>query len=130
MYQIWLDDTKYAVVDEVDYEWAKQWRWHPMANSTGLKFYATRMTRERYTRKNVRIWLHKEILKRMKKRRRSIQYSVGDHADGESLNCCRYNLSWATIKMNNCPVRKQRKMLEAKGYLIDAEGHLMDGCSA
>ena len=47
MFQIWLDDTKYAIVNEEDYEWALQWRWHPMANSTGKKFYATRMTRDR-----------------------------------------------------------------------------------
>jgi len=119
IFEIWLDDTKYCTVDEVDYEWAKQWRWHAMANSTGLKFYATRMTRDRAAGKQIRVWMHKEILKRMGKRRRSILYSIGDHEDGDSLNNRRRNLSWATLKMNNCPKRRQQKMLEQKGYLID-----------
>src|SRR6185369_7726713 len=122
MHQIWLDDTKYCVVDAEDYEWALQWKWHPMANSTGLKFYASRMTRDRAAGKQIRIYLHKEILKRTGKRKRSKEHSIGDHGDGNSLNNCRDNLSWATIKMNNAPHRRQ-KLLEQKGYL-------MDGCSA
>lgn len=99
--QIWLDDTHYCVVDEIDFEWAKQWRWHATANSTGLKFYATRMTRERGTRKRIKVYLHKEILRRAGKRKHSKHHSIGDHDDGDSLNNRRDNLFWATFKMNN-----------------------------
>lgn len=103
--EIWLDETKYCAVDLEDYQWAKQWKWHATANSTGLKFYATRMTRERGTRKQVKIYMHKEILKRTKKRKISKHHSIGDHEDGDSLNNRRSNLSWATLKMNNNPHR-------------------------
>ena len=99
--QIWLDDTKFCVVDPEDFEWAKKWRWHATANSTGLKFYATRMTRERGTRRNIKVYLHKEILIRSQKRRPSKHHSIGDHDDGDSLNNRRGNLFWATFKMNN-----------------------------
>lgn len=108
--QIWLDDTKFCVVDPIDFEWAKQWRWHATANSTGLKFYATRMTRERGTRKNIKIYLHKEILKRSGKRRLSREHSIGDHDDGDSLNNRRDNLSWATCSMNN--TKKHKHVLQ------------------
>ncbi|WP_035670058.1 hypothetical protein [Bradyrhizobium liaoningense] len=111
--RIWLDDTRYCVVDEIDFAWAKQWRWHATPNSTGRKFYATRMTRERGTRKQIKIFLHKEILKRSGKKARSVHHTIGDHDDGESLNNRRGNLFWATLKMNNSR-HKQRHLIEQK----------------
>jgi hypothetical protein len=112
--RIWLDDTRYCVVDEIDFAWAKQWRWHPTANSTGRKFYATRMTRERGTRKQIKVYLHKEILKRSGKKARSVHHTIGDHDDdGDSLNDRRGNLFWATLRMNNSR-HKQRHLIAQK----------------
>ncbi|HEV2155445.1 hypothetical protein [Bradyrhizobium sp.] len=120
--QIWLDDTKYVVVDPIDYEWAQQWRWHATFNSTGKKFYATRMTTERLpdgTRKQRKVYMHKEILKRAGKRRRSMHHTIGDHGDGDSANNCRDNLTWSTIKQNN-NWHRQRHLLQQKGFFDEA----------
>jgi len=118
--QVWLDDTKFCVVDEVDYEWTKQWRWHATANSTGLKFYATRMTRERGTRKQIKVYMHKEILKRAKKRKLSAHHSIGDHDDGDSLNNRRTNLFWRTLSWNNTRHR-HKHVLQAVARRADAD---------
>ncbi|MDI1263899.1 MAG: hypothetical protein PS018_11640 [bacterium] len=109
--QIWLDETKYVVVDPIDYEWAKQWRWHATFNSTGRKFYATRMTR--VAGKQVKVYMHKEILKRAGKRPRTVHHTIGDHDDGNSANNRRGNLFYATLKMNNNRHRQQ-KLIEQK----------------
>lgn len=109
--RIWLDDTKFCVVDEIDFAWAKQWKWHATANSTGRKFYATRMTR--VAGKQKKIYMHKEILIRSGKKARSVHHTIGDHDDGDSLNNRRGNLFWATLKMNNSRHRQQ-KLIEQK----------------
>ncbi len=59
------------------------------------------MTRERGTRKQIKVYMHKEILKRSGKKPRTRAHTIGDHDDGESLNNRRGNLFWATLKMNN-----------------------------
>jgi hypothetical protein len=101
--QIWLDDTKFVVVDQVDFEWAKKWRWHATFNSTGRKFYATRMTSVAGVtgRKQRKIYMHKEILRRSGKRPMTAAHTIGDHDDGDSANNRRGNLFWATLRMNN-----------------------------
>jgi len=118
--QIWLDDTKFVVVDEVDFAWAKQWKWQATFNSTGRKFYATRNTKERGTRKNIKIYMHKEILKRSGKRRLSVHHTIDDHDDGDSSNNRRGNLFWATIKMNNNHHR-QRHLLQQIAMRFEAD---------
>jgi hypothetical protein len=121
-YRIWLSDVLYCVVSPEDFEWAKQWKWHATENSTGLKFYATRVTRERGTRKQIKIYLHKEILKRAGKIPPSPAHTIGDHYDGQSLNDRRSNLFWSTIKQNNTPHRYKHIMQWiARRYGDDAE---------
>lgn len=127
--QIWLSDTLFCIVDDVDYEWAIRWKWHPTANSTGKKFYATRMTRERGTRKNIKIYLHKEILKCAGKRPPAVDHTIGDHDDGESLHNWRGNLFWATLRMNNTKHRYQHVLQWAErryGADFDAEQEYYD----
>lgn len=120
--QIWLDDTKYCVVDPIDFEWAKQWRWHATANSTGKKFYATRMTREAGTRRQIKVYLHKEILKRSGKKPLTKAHTIGDHDDGDSLNNRRENLFWATLRMNNTRHRHKHVLQMVMRYSeADAE---------
>lgn len=112
-HQIWLDEHRYVTVDAIDYEWAKRWKWHATLNSTGRKFYATRMTTVPGTRKQRKVYMHKEILKRSGKKALSVHHTIGDHDDGDSSNNRRGNLFWATIKMNN-NLHRQRKLIEQK----------------
>lgn len=126
MSQIWLSDTLYCVVDPIDYEWARQWKWHATANSTGKKFYATRMTSETVDgkRKQRKVYLHKEILRRCGKLklRPSKDPSIGDHDDGDSLNDRRSNLFWATLRQNNTRHRyKHVLQWVERRYEADAE---------
>lgn len=120
--QIWLDDTKYVVVDEIDYEWAKQWRWRATFNSTGKKFYATRNTRERGTRRQITVYMHKDILLRSGKRAPTKHHSIGDHDDGDSSNNRRGNLFWATLRMNNTKHRHKHVLQQIMRFDdMDAE---------
>lgn len=99
--QIWLTDNLYCVVDEIDFAWAKQWKWHATANSTGKKFYATRNTRAIGDRgRQIKIYMHKDILLRSGKIQPSPKHTIGDHQDGESLHNWRDNLEWATPSIN------------------------------
>lgn len=122
--KIYLDDDLFCVVDPIDFEWAKQWKWHATENSTGLKFYATRMTRERGTRKNIKVYMHIAILKRcgQAKIRPSKEHTIGDHDDGQSLNNRRENLFWATLRQNNTAHRYQHVLQWVeRQYGADAE---------
>lgn len=99
--EIWLTENLFCVVDPEDYAWAKQWKWHYVRNSTGKKHYATRNTkRGGRGGTNVKIYLHKEILERSGKKAPTPKHTIGDHQDGDSLNCRRANLEWATPSIN------------------------------
>jgi hypothetical protein len=102
--RIWLDveNDVFAVVDYPDYQWAIQWLWSATTNSTGRKLYATRSTRL-YGRAGpqTKLFLHKEILVRAGVKPPSEKHTIGDHLDGDSLNCRRENLRWATHSENS-----------------------------
>lgn len=125
--QIWLSDTMYCVVDPIDFEWAKRWKWHATANSTGKKFYATRMTTVPGVkpRKQVKVYLHKEILKRTPgKYKPNADCSIGDHDDGDSLNCRRDNLFWATLRTNNT-AHRYKHVLQYVALKYDADSEFL-----
>lgn len=106
-YRIWLDDRgeTFCLVSAEDHVWALQWKWTRRWNKRRKKKYAVRHTRERGTRRNVTIFLHKEIVERHHGPAPTPAYTIGDHGDGDSLNNQRGNLSWATPKSNRATAR-------------------------
>lgn len=117
--QVWLDpdENLFAIVDQIDLQFARQWLWTAQASKSGLrrieKFYATR-TMSIYTggegerssrnpdrtRRSFRLWLHKEILLRAKGPPPSKSKTIGDHRNGNSLDCRRFNLKWSSASEN------------------------------
>ena len=109
------DGELFALVDEIDYAWAAQWRWSPKWSSTGAQVYMRRVGHQqigkdqyedgqRLVRARVQrtIWLHRSIvIERMQILPPTPKHVLIDHEDRDGLNCQRYNLRWATHKENS-----------------------------
>lgn len=90
-----LTQGKFAIVDDRDYEWLNQWKWHvSIENHTS---YALRMDNGKH------IKMHRLILG-FKIR----DGNTSDHVDGNGLNNCRSNLRACTPQQNHFN-RKSRK---------------------
>lgn len=105
-YRIYGDSnaTIYSVVDEDDYLYFNKWRWLPKQSRCRVnKFY---LRRAKTTWKNgikgktLNLYLHIEIMKRTGIVPPSKAHCLIDHRDGNSLNCRKSNLRWATHAMN------------------------------
>lgn len=110
MNRLWLDAaaTIFAVVSDEDYAWALQWKWQITWDRHKRKAYATRSTRTKESGgRRHKIYLHKEILARTGKLPPTKHHTMGDHGDGQSLNCQRYNLDWATPSQNRKTARQR-----------------------
>jgi hypothetical protein len=106
--RIYLDvnATVFATVSEEDYAWAIQWKWQITWDRHKRKMYATRTTRTKESGgRRFKLYLHKEILKRSGKVQPSEKHHMGDHGDGDSLNCQRWNVNWATPSQNRRTAR-------------------------
>lgn len=94
----------YCIVDEEDYHWAIQhcwtkrvsrhspWKWY-LRRAVGVNSNGMRLSTHT-------LYLHIEILKRFQPTPPSPLHILVDHRDGNSLNCRRSNLRWATPVMN------------------------------
>jgi hypothetical protein len=97
----------YAMLDPIDYEWARQWKWcHTYGSGSMVEVAEGVFAIERpdhiYARRCVgstTLFLHREILRRKDGEPR-YKRAIGDHINGETLNCRRNNLRWATPRMN------------------------------
>lgn len=111
---VWLDPSSniYAIVDRVDVEFAQSWLWSASQSKSGTrrieKWYARRTLQvstgpqgnRHSSRRTINIWLHKEILLRAKGPPPSKSATIGDHRNGNSLDCRRCNLRWSTASEN------------------------------
>lgn len=104
--RIWLDVDAgiYARVSLEDYDWALTWKWQITWDRHKRKAYATRST-TLPGGKRIKYYLHKEVLIRTGKMPPSARHTMGDHQDGDSLNCERWNLEWATPSQNRRTAR-------------------------
>lgn len=103
-FRIYGDDNAscWAIVDEEDYHWAIQWRWHinkPHPTRNGKKLYMRRALAN-HRRYIPPLYLHVEIHKRSGIIQPSPLHILVDHIDGNELDCRRRNLRWATHSMN------------------------------
>lgn len=93
----------WAEVDYVDYIWATRWCWCVKRDPNGAA-YLRRAVGENVNGQRLRtytVYLHVAIMKRTHKRRPTRNHFLVDHRDGNTLNCRRENLRWATPSMNS-----------------------------
>lgn len=124
--RIYGDDRAsiYSVIDDIDYQWALQWRWSPKFSKRGKKFYLRRCTNEgsgafyecpetgriRRNRTQRTLFLHTAIMLRSGVIPPTKKHVLVDHRDGDAMNCRRSNLRWATHTMNS------RNVFGSHGY--------------
>jgi hypothetical protein len=86
-----LSKGKYAIVDDEDYSWLSQWRWHFSGK------YARRLSGQWRNGNQKCVWMHREILKR---RRVNIDGLQTDHINLNKLDNRRNNLRIANSSEN------------------------------
>lgn len=93
MKTITLTQGKCAVVDDVDYEWLNQWKWHACKVEKGrkLRWYAKRHVTVQGKQRT--IFMHRLIVS-------LAGWREIDHKDGDGLNNQRHNLRAATHAQN------------------------------
>ena len=86
MKEIKLTQGKVALVDDDDFEYLNQWKWH--ARKDCNTYYARR------TKNRIPLYMHHDIIGK------PIKGIVTDHIDGNGLNNQRYNLRHITHRQN------------------------------
>ncbi len=77
-----LSRGKVALIDDADFEWLSQWKWHAVWSTNG--FYAKRQMRVG-VKKQRAVALHRVLVNAQ-------EDQIVDHRDGNTLNNQRYNL--------------------------------------
>jgi hypothetical protein len=105
--EIPLTQGKVALVDEADFEWVSQWKWHARYCPNRKSFYAARADRSKG--KYINVVLHRELM--------GLPYGdkrQADHINHDTLNNQRSNLRVCTAAQN---AQNRRIRLDGKsGY--------------
>lgn len=98
--RLWLDNraTFSVVLDADDWEYFRQWLWAPKWNSRRKKVYGYRTIWRGSSKFSE--YLHVAILRRANIRKPTAHHIIGNHINGDSLNCRKTNFRWATRSMN------------------------------
>lgn len=104
-FRIYGDDNAqtWVVVDQEDYQWAIQWKWHfnkPHPNRNGSKHYLVRSNGSGGRRRGKKFIFHLEIMKRKGVPPPDEEHTLVAHIDDDEYNCRRSNLEWTTPKKN------------------------------
>ena len=95
-------------LDYEDYQWATRWLWSWTTSKLGPrrrhKVYARRNTGSGRITPQRWVWLHKEICERAHGPPPTLFHTIADHRDGDTLNCRRSNLRWATPAENRANI--------------------------
>lgn len=97
------DASLVALLDEVDWEWARQWKWSFVTSKkrkNGTEKYYAGRTQRASNGAYHHVYLHKEVVQRACGEPPTTVHTIGDHRNGNSLDCRRENLRWATPSMN------------------------------
>lgn len=119
MKAIQLTQGQFATVDDSDYDWLNQWKWHAHWNKCTRSFYARRHSAYSACPKRKTLFMHREIL--------GLSYGdprIGDHKDAsQTLNNSRSNLRIATRAQNTQNQRAyQAKRVHLKGVSATKNG--------
>lgn len=104
MKQIPLTQSKFAIVDDGDFEWLNRWKWYALRDRHTKSYYAVRNSK-RINGKQYRIFMAREIL--------GLKYGnkrQSDHIDHSTLDNSRSNLRIVTHQKN------QFNQKNTKGY--------------
>ena len=101
MKEIPLSQGQIALVDEVDYNWLNQRKWHAIQPDSRYTFYATRTVRMSKGKRK-REWMHRVILGLQPSDKRQCH-----HHDGNGLNNQQSNLRVCTAMQNIQSARKR-----------------------
>jgi len=85
MKKIPLTKNLFALVDDGDFEYLNQWKWHAQPNSNTFYAARTKIVRNNDAIERPTILMHREIL-------RPKAGKFTDHVDGNGLDNCRDNL--------------------------------------
>lgn len=116
-HRVYGDDMaqSWAVVDEIDYQWAIRHRWHvnkPHPARKGKKQYFCRSNGSGGRSRGPRLFLHVEIMKRKGVPPPDAEHTIVGHIDDDEWNCRRDNLEWTTYKKNRKVSQKANKNWE------------------
>lgn len=98
MKKIELTQGKFALVDDADFDWLNQWKWHA-THGYAYKRIHVKLGKNKYT--GIYVYMHRLIMDANEKQQ-------VDHKDGDSFNNTRANLRFSTQQENARNKRVQR----------------------